>query len=607
MHRKEFYLSVMSGLILDIKKMISEIVFAFGNHLKLQTRLKIVHFFSKCLLKLFQIYKEESNTLKIRLGVTKTFNECSSNLEEMLYSTMKWWRNLFLIPSEDRDLLLHADIQVSLPKFMADLMVKINTNPQYEMEAREYYILTNLIVKLLESKPSKYLVLIASQKPEFICVLWFIRIFYHPELPFSKPRPFLPFNEMAKTVLQASFFKEKCFLKYQNFNHVSIKSDYFQPCIVEIWEKLYRLAFPDVPIDLCATFGFEIPKSAALPSKRGKKMQRLLNVINLGLNRFASGNMTLSHLDTIVLDFKELYRKDALKFYKLIFYSPHRFTIPLAFAAICYKNPFNQYLEMIVEGTSRNSNSGWFYERLLDLIIDAKNMMNDILFKSEVEISTQTKIEVANWFSKCFSKLFKLYKLRTNAFKCYEGNTKTFYEARGLNEEKFNIIVNWWKGLFRLSSKERGLLFHSDPQISLQRYINDLIKKVSPDYQLIYQEYCMMKILIAKVLESPPSKLFSFLAAQKQEFNCLFWFIKCILPQMPFTNSLTFPSFESMALQILDSKEFKRWCLIKYNKFNRMSIDLDLPLQPFALKIWNQMRQLAFPKTKSISPQEKTY
>jgi hypothetical protein len=592
---KKFY-QIMLELIVDAMKMMNDVVFISGNSRDLQTRVEIADFFSQCLQKLFQIYKEESNTLKICKGGTETFYESENLDEETVISTVKWWRDLFLEPSKDRDLLFHEDIQVSLPKFMADLITKIHANSQYKMEPREYYILSTLIKETLELTPSFYLAILASQNSEMICLFWIIAINYNLEFPFSEASLFPPFNEMAQIVLGNKFFNSQCFFEYDSSNKLSIKSDSLQPFIKEICNKLYKLAFPGVIISHNVISGSSIPKR----SEVSLELHNLIKEVNYGLSQIAFRDT--SGLQEIIVNLKALYNKDVLEFYKLTLYSPYRFIIPFAFAAILFENPIWQLLDHFIWETPKGSNLIPFYENLFNLIYKTKDLIDRVICSTD---NIQTRMEAVKYSSKCFQKLFKIYKSETNTFKIMKEPLgiilNTFYEVKNLKEKHIKIIVKYWEKFLHPNSIERRLLIHPEPQIPLQKYMNDFIDgNWDPNYLIKYREYCILKYLIAKVLESEPNNFLPFLSKQSPKFICLVLYIHFFFSKFSFSGYNFFPLFKDMANKVLNSSLFQEKCLIIYVEKPKVEVSFkEQPVQSFSLKIWKQLYLLAHPGKQS--------
>jgi hypothetical protein len=350
-----------------------------------------------------------------------------------------------------------------------------------------------------------------------------------------------------------------------------------------------------------STFCGDIP----LPGELCRKTQDLITKISGGLNRFASGD--LSDLEAIISDFNDLYARDILEFYKVIWSSPHRFTLPVAFFVIQPENGLLLgQLKLLISGFSVCSDHFEFYLLLLEVVTEGRNLLSEIVFSSDNGFDIDTRKKVIEYFSACFYKLFKIYKSEASLLKICSGNTKTFYESHDLDEETIITTINWWKKLLLMPSNENSLLFHIDPQISLPIFMNDLIEKAhaDPGYQMEPRENFILSNLIAKVIES--ESCLEFLASQSPEFNCYFWYIIAVFPKFTFTKANPLPSFWNQSVISLDQMAyasfyfplFKKRCRFKYGKFVGVSFEANPDVQGFAVKIVKQMYDTAYSKSK---------
>jgi hypothetical protein len=339
-----------------------------------------------------------------------------------------------------------------------------------------------------------------------------------------------------------------------------------------------------------------------IPCELSKTTQDLINKIDKNLAQIALGD--LSELESIIYDFTKLHLQDRLEFYKLIFYSPYRFTIPIALYPIRYTHiKVPEEINFFASNFLKCTEPDEFYQVFAGLVRNSKDLLNEIVFSSTNGLGTQTRLQVIEYFSKCFYKLFTIYKSEANSLKIYQNNTITFYESHPLKEEKIITAVTWWRKLLQ-TPLERSLLLHIDPQISLPIFMNDLIKKAraDPGYQMEPRENFILSNLIAKVIRS--ESCLEFLASQGPEFNSLLFYINDKFPKISLYKTRPLIPFQDMAKATVNSSVFNRKCLIVYDKFKRMSFSPNEKTQFLALKIWKQMYQLAFPKTKNIYPQE---
>jgi hypothetical protein len=194
---------------------------AFDYEIKIKDRVEVIGYLSQCYSKIFQILlKSRSQSGPCELE-RRIFNE-----------NMELWQNVFILQTEEKDLLFQADPRLIISKYLFSLMKKINAEKNYRITITEECIVRNLVKKILEMKPSKFLPFLVSKRPRSLCIFLFFgyAISSYRNCQFEQSFP-----QMAFRILKAPSFIQK-FEIY--LNATDINGHYAK----EILERLGRLA-----------------------------------------------------------------------------------------------------------------------------------------------------------------------------------------------------------------------------------------------------------------------------------------------------------------------------------------------------------------------------
>jgi hypothetical protein len=252
----------------------------------------------------------------------------------------------------------------------------------------------------------------------------------------------------------------------------------------------------------------------------------------------------------LILIFR-LYRDE---YFQLILNHPHKLVVPIAMVSLNADDESEVNIKSLVRCHLQPKT---LEESDYSVMIEVSMQKTAELIERtafDYDLSIPDRVETIGHFIQCYSKLFQLLKNKSKTSEIFITNQQIFQENMDL-----------WQEIFLLPTKERNLLFQTDPRRIISIYLVSLEIKIvtEENYRIPLTEECILRNLVKKILEMPPSKFLPILASKRTESLCLFLFFGYVLSECGFRSYQFTLTYSRMASMILSEPSFHK----KFNEY----------------------------------------
>jgi hypothetical protein len=303
-----------------------------------------------------------------------------------------------------------------------------------------------------------------------------------------------------------------------------------------------------LPLSLFAFSAFSAANTLKISvlKEYAPEFDKLFNILITG-NSIATAGLIGPDLNLLFLMNRDEY-------FQLILNHPHELLVPIAMVSLIADDQSECSIKGLVRchlqpKTLRESD----YSVMIDISMQkTAELIERTAF--DYDLSIPDRVETIGHFIKCYSKLFQLLKNQSETSVTFKAEQRIFQEN-----------MNLWQEIFLLPTKERDMLFQTNPRRIISKYLISLENEIETEknYCIPLTEECKLRNLVKKILEMPPSKFLPILATKRPRSLCLFLFFGFVLSECSFRNYEFTLTYSRMAFMILIRPSFNK----KFNAY----------------------------------------